>query len=103
MINTFPGAELTVITWIETVTDGCFNDHGPLGGVVLGTSKTEFRGVLVEAKDDIMRVMKIDRTGDFSAMITIIDQKSVLYLDSATINKKHELEMSETRRMNNAK
>ncbi len=80
MINTNPGAELTVITY----TAPCH---------VYGMR--EQRGVLVEMKTvdgyDIARVMRLDKTGDFSGIITTIPQKHVLYIDAATINDDHEL------------
>lgn len=79
MINTAPGSELTVVTYLKTYENGFF------------TVTPERRGVLVSNDGTTARILRIGKDGDFSGIITEIPEKDIIYIDSAVIGTDHEL------------
>ena len=95
MTSTAPGSELTVIVYKEITEHGYFDEKAPLGGVLLGTTERLHRGVLAYDNGTILRIMRIDRHGDFSGWTTGIRPSQVVDRLPARIGANHELIIGE--------
>lgn len=93
-MNTSPGSKITIVSWKVITEHGYFDERAPLGGVYLGSTEEIFRGVAV---DDFVNtpdpnnpkkvgVMKMDKDGDFSGIITTINDSAIVGIFPGIIN-----------------
>lgn len=93
MTNTQPGAKVTIVTFEVIEEHGYFDDKIPLGGILLGRTVHECKGVLRDdiGDDEVVYVMRLDKNGDFSGWSVPIKRSQIIASVDATINENHEL------------
>lgn len=97
MTMTNPGARVSIVTFEVIEEHGYFDERSPLGGVSLGRTVHEYKGVLRTdvGDDETAYVMKLDRSGDFSAWSIPIKRSQIVGHVDAYIGDNHELVLPE--------
>jgi len=84
-VSTNPGDQVMIATVAVVTQHGYFDEKAPLGGVDLGSTTKHLYGVVTEITETEVHMMKIDRSGDFSGIVSNFPLANLVGCSSAKI------------------